>query len=131
MFSVINAENKHLNLTCFSILTVPNSFPCPLRVHEYQKVETQCSSGYAWDYLFWWAKIICCSFLTLFIILFALFPQDLLEKRRKLMDDYRQYREEKEREFAKLKQTRLELRSGLCLIFCHCKQRMCYFMYFI
>jgi len=37
--------------------------------------------------------------------------KDMLEKRRKLMDDYKEYRVKKEQEFAQMKERRLELRN--------------------
>ncbi|KAK7004024.1 eukaryotic translation initiation factor 3 subunit B [Biomphalaria glabrata] len=39
--------------------------------------------------------------------------KDMLEKRRKLMEDFREYRSQKDKEFAEMKEIRLQLRSGI------------------
>lgn len=41
-----------------------------------------------------------------------IFLKDLVEKRRKMMSEYRDYREDKAEEFAEMKDLRLQLRRG-------------------
>ena len=40
-----------------------------------------------------------------------------MDKRRTLMEAFREYRSRKEKEFAEQKQIRLSLRSGECLVY--------------